>query len=163
MLKFAVSLLFFAASLHAQDSSVTKAKSECESLLGNALPFAEQMLSEHGEFYPYGQALSSDGKVVAVAASDGSEHPPSRTIIDLLKRGFESGARDGTYKATALVYDVKVTLPTTGEKSDAIAVELDHIDEYSVVVFVPYSLEGGKPIYGEMFAQKGAGQVFGAE
>jgi hypothetical protein len=163
MLKFVVGLLLVAASLHAQESPVPNAKSECERLMQSALPFAEQMLAEHGEFYPYGQALSPNGAVVAVGAYDDSEHPPSQKLIDLLKQGFTKGAREGTYRATALVYDARVAIPTTGKKSDAIVVELDHMDKYSVVVYVPYSLHAGKVSYGEMFAQQGAGQVFSAE
>ena len=42
-----------------------------------------------------------------------------------MKAGFVEGARRGEYKATALVYDVRVKLPSTEEKSDAIAVSLE--------------------------------------
>ena len=126
---------------HAQ--SMNTAKAESESLMNAALPFAEEMLQKHGEFFPYGQALDRKGKVVSVAATNGQEHPPSAEIISLLKKAFVQGANSGKYKATALVYDVRVQLPSTGAKSDAIAVSLNHRDDYSVVVFFPYRREAG--------------------
>lgn len=113
-----------------------------------AFPFAEKMLKEHGEFFPYGQALDAKGAVVAVGATDGREHPPSADVIRLLKQGFVSGALTGKYSAAALVYDVRVQVPKTGVKSDAIAVALDHKDHYSVVVYFPYALKGRELIAG---------------
>lgn len=135
-------------------------KSECQDLMNEALPFAEQMLAKHGEFFPYGRALNAAGKVVAVAAYDGREQPPSADLIRLLKQAFTQEAKRGQYKATALVYDVRVTLPSSGKKSDAIAVSLNHRDNYSVVVFIAYSIEGGKYVPGEVFAQQGENDVF---
>ncbi len=135
-------------------------KSECESLMNSALPFAEQMLAKHGEFFPYGQALTADGKVVDVGAYDGREKPPSEDLIRLLKQAFAKGGRSGKYRATALVYDVRVTLPSSGIKSDAIAVSLNHRDNYSVVMFFAYSLQDGKYLPGEVFAQQGENDVF---
>lgn len=151
-------LLLVAISAHGQ--SMSSAKAESESLMNAAVPFAEEMLRKHGEFFPYGQALDSRGEVVAVAASDGREDPPSADVIRLLKQGFVQGARAGRYKATALVYDVRIQLPSTGAKSDAIAVALNHKDNYSVVVFLTYKLEGSKVVMGEVFAIEGESDVF---
>ncbi len=41
-------------------------KRELEQLLSATLPFAEKMLTNHGEFYPYGATMSSNGKISAV-------------------------------------------------------------------------------------------------
>ena len=137
-------------------------KEECEALLNSALPFAERMLREHGEFLPYGHALDSAGKFVAVGATDGREQPPSADVIALLKQGFVQAAREGKYDATALVYDVRVALPSSGEKSDAIAVSLNHRDGYSVVVFFAYQLVDGDLTMGEVFAMQGEADIFRA-
>lgn len=125
-----------------------------------AMPFAEQMLQKHGEFFPFGAALKSNGEVASVASYDGREQPPSKDIIRLLKDGFIQGAKSGEYKATALVYDVKVTLPVSGKKSDAIAVSLNHRENYSVIVLFPYQLNNGQLTIGEVFAQQGESDVF---
>jgi hypothetical protein len=125
-----------------------------------ALPLAEQMLQEHGEFFPYGAALKSIGGIASVAGYDGREQPPSNAIIRLLKEAFLQGANSGEYKATALVYDVKVTLPSSGQKSDAIAVSLNHRDNYSVIVLFPYQVKNGQLTFGEVFAQQGEKDIF---
>jgi hypothetical protein len=157
-LTFTIVASLVATAAHAQ--TVIGAKAECEQLMNAALPFAQQMLERHGEFFPYGQAINSDGKVVSVAAHDEREHPPSEDVIRQLRQVFSAEAKSGKYKATALIYDVRVQLPTTGMKSDAIAVALDHRDNYSVVVFLPYRLEGSKLVMGEVFAEKGAADIF---
>src|SRR5215470_8582788 len=123
-------------------------KADCESLLNAVLPFAQQMLDRHGEFYPYGGAMTTDGQITAVAAYDGQEHPASADVIKFLKSAFVTGAREGSYRATALVYDVRVTLPSDGKKSDAIAVSLNHRSDYSVIVLFPYTIENAKAVIG---------------
>jgi len=155
-------LLLTFLPMFSRGSEMTDAKSESEDLMNAALPFAERMLGEHGEFFPYGAALGADGKVVSVAGYDGREKPPSADIICLLRSEFVSGGKDGRYRATALVYDVRVNIPETEIKSDAIAVALDHKDGYSVVVYLPYRLEASKAVAGELFSKDGAHEIFPA-
>ena len=135
-------------------------KADCEALMSAVLPFAEQMLSSYGEFFPFGGAMRSNGELVSVAAYDGNDHPPSEDVIRLMKEGFIEAARQGQYKATALVYDVRVKLPSTGDKSDAIAVSLNHRDDYSIIVIFPYRIENGKLIMEAAYAQKGEADIF---
>ena len=158
MRALALSLLF--ALSVAEGQAVKTPKAESEDLMNAALPLAEQLLAEHGEFLPYGQAMDKAGKFIAIGASDGREHPPSKDLIKLLKDGFKEGARTGKYKATALVYDVRVTLPSTGAKSDAIAVSLNHEGKYSALIFIAYRLDGRKVVMGEVFAQQDENYVF---
>ena len=142
------------------DQPANDPKTDCETLMGAVLPFAEQMLSNHGEFLPFGGAMRPDGELVSVAGYDGDEHPPSSDVIRLIKDGFVEAARQGQFKATALVYDVRTTVPSTGDKSDAIAVSLNHRDSYSVVVLFPYKIEGGKLTVGDAFAHMGEADIF---
>ena len=135
-------------------------KSDCEALMNSVLPFAEQMLSHHGEFLPFGGAMRPNGELVSVAGYDGDEHPRSLDLIRLIKDGFVAAACQGQYKATALIYDVRIKLPSTGDKSDAIAVSLNHRDNYSVVVIFPYKIENGKLTVGDALAQKGEADIF---
>jgi hypothetical protein len=135
-------------------------KSDCERLMNDALPIAKRMLRERGEFYPYGMTLDVSGKGAVVGATDGGERPKSAPLIEMLRAQFHDGAKAGRYLATALVYDVRVVDPSTGVKSDAMAVELDHRGGYSVIVFIPYSLRTGDVVEGRLFAQQGKARVF---
>ena len=147
-------------SVAANGQSMIEPKAECERLMQEALPFAENLLLKHGEFFPYGQALDPSGAVVHVAAYDGREQPPCVDLMRLLKQGFVEGAKEGKYKATAMVYDVRVPLPSSGVKSDAFAVASDRRDNYSVVVYFAYEIKRGELAMGEVFANEGMFDVF---
>jgi hypothetical protein len=136
------------------------AKDDCNQLLNAALPFAEQMLRDHGEFFPFGAQMLPDGEIVSVAADDGEHHSRSQNLIDVLQAAFKAGAADGQLLATALVYDVRVVPPGASEKSDAIALNLDHRDSYSVTVFFPYTITDGQPTIGDAFANGGDYSIF---
>src|SRR5262245_54636156 len=142
---------------------MSDAKADCEALMNSVLPFAQQMLTTHGEFIPFGGAMRANGQIIAVAGYDGNEQPRSVDVIGLMKDGFIAAARKGEYKATAIVYDVKVKLPSTGETSDAIAVSLNHRGNYSIIVLFPYTIDSGKLILGTAFAQKGEADIFPAQ
>ncbi len=59
-------------------------KADCEALMNSVLPFAEQMLTTHGEFIPFGGAMRPDGRLVSIAGYDGNEHPKSVDVIALM-------------------------------------------------------------------------------
>jgi hypothetical protein len=54
------------------------------------VPFAERMLRENGEFFPFGGALTVNGEVVSVAAYDGREQPPSDDVIALRRPSLKA-------------------------------------------------------------------------
>ncbi len=136
-------------------------KEELDELMNDILPFAQKMLSEHGQFFPYGGAITSKGEIIHVGASDGDEHPPSQKLIDVLIESFQAKAKSGEYRATAIVFDVRVKPPLSEQKTDAVQINLDHADGLSVECFLPYQLKRkGEVVYGEMFAQKGSARVF---
>jgi hypothetical protein len=156
---------------------MSNAKSECEELLSAVMPFAEQMLQEHGEFFPFGASMDHDGEMAHAGGWTGEEQPESAEVIELLEQGFQEGAKNGEYEVTALVYDVRVAPPGNdiedpspspspehrgGGLFDAIAVALDHRDDYSVVVYFPYSFDAGCELAIEApFAGAGEGKIFG--
>ena len=139
---------------------MNQGKEDSQVLMESVLPLAEKLLSEHGEFFPYGGAMKPSGEIVSVAAYDGDEHPPSAELIKLLQDSFKASAKNKEYKATAVVYDVRVQLPESGEKSDAIAIALDHETGYSVVVLIPYNISNDQISYGTIFAQAGKNNIF---
>ena len=133
---------------------------DCKSLLHAVLPFAKQMLDHNGEFHPYGAAMTADGQITSVAAHEGRMPLASIAAIRQLKAAFIAGAKEGKFKATALVYNVSITLPANGKKSDAIAVSLNHRDGSSVKILFPYAIKGSALVIDLPFAQKGEADVF---
>jgi hypothetical protein len=139
---------------------MTSPKAECEALLDMALDFAEQMLGKHGEFQPFGIVMKGTDEVTAVAPREGSERSSSSALIEVLKDSLRAGAERGEYRATAVVYNARIALPDAEEKSDAIAVSLDHRDHYTLLVAVPYQVDDGRVILGPTLAEKGEGDIF---
>jgi hypothetical protein len=136
-------------------------KEDCETLMNALFPFAEQMLSKHGEFHPFGGAMSPSGEIVHTAAWTGDESPRAEELLEMMEEGFRAGAAAGEYKATAMVYDILTVPPGKTTKQDAIAVALDHRDGYSVVVIFPYTRSPfGKLKVQEPFATEGQGRIF---
>ena len=80
-------------------------KADCEALMNSVLPFAEQMLTTHGEFIPFGGAMRPDGQHVSISGDDGNEHPKSDDIIAIMKEGFVATAHKDEFKATAAGLD----------------------------------------------------------
>jgi hypothetical protein len=135
---------------------------DCQALIGSVLPLAEELLTAQGGFLPFGGAMRPDGQLVSIAGYDGNERQESADVIAFLKAAFIAAARNAEYKATAIVYDVRVKLPSSEEKSDAIAVSLNHRDDYSVVVLFPYKIDSGKLSLGNAFPQSGEADIFPA-
>lgn len=122
-------------------------------LLNALLPFAQQMLAEHGEFYPFGSTMTVEGEIVAQGASIGEEHPKSQPLIELLTEAYRQQALNGEIRAAGICYDVRTIPPGQTEKTDAVCLALEHQTGQSVSVFVPYK-KGlfGKVKYGAIFA-----------
>jgi hypothetical protein len=140
------------------------AKGDCEKLMNAMLPLAERMLSEFGEFYPYGGYMNSSGEIVDVGAKDEEDdHPKSKDLLYVLRQSLLEMAVRGDCKATAMVFDVRVVPPGSENKGDAVQICLEHIEGYSAEVFMPYEIDqSGRITYGAMFAQAGKRDIFEA-
>ena len=140
-------------------------KIDCEKLMNALLPVAERMLREFGEFYPYGGCMKPNGEIIQVGAEDeDTDHPRSKDLIFVLRDSLSLMASTGQCKATAVVFDVRIDLPGTQRKCDAIQVSLEHAENYSAEVFLPYEISKDcRVIYGETFAQRGKRDIFGKD
>ncbi|HET8940920.1 MAG TPA: hypothetical protein VFN13_02925 [Rudaea sp.] len=136
-------------------------KNDAEALLDVLIPFAEKMLRAHREFFPFGAEMSTSGKIALSSATDGSKHPESQNIIDMLRMQYIRLAAAGEIKACATIYDSRVTPPNSSVKQDAISALIDHRDGYSVTVFFPYTItDGATLVVGRPFAVNRKTDVF---
>jgi hypothetical protein len=114
-----------------RETTSQQAQEDLDALLELILPFAQQQLAEHGEFFPFAAAVGADGAPRLIAADPGrGERPASTDVLDQLVGGLREQA--GDIRAAALVADVRV-----GE-SDAARVELEHRDGQAICVLLPY-------------------------
>lgn len=137
-------------------------KEEAERLMNELVPFAKRMLKENGCFLPFGGYINVKGDVVHMGAQiEGEEHSLPSDLLRVLREELVRLARSGKARATGVVFDVTVAVPPDRVKSDAIQIDLDHRDQYSVIVYYPYALEvNGTYVFAPVFACEGSGEVF---
>jgi len=133
---------------------------EIQELLNFLLPYAEQMLNQHGEFYPYAAAVGSDGELNTVGTDLDDDSPDVGELLLALHQGLRERAADGAIRASGIAADVTLTDPDSGETTDAVQVELDHAEADPVDIFVPYETEAEGIKFGELVAAEGREPVF---
>lgn len=134
---------------------------DLDALLNDLLPFAERMLAEQAEFYPFGGSITPDGRHISVGAKGSSDHPKSQELIDIMTNEFRSQASEGKIRAAGICFDVRIVPPGQVDKTDAIQLALERKGGDAVDVFVPYAqLPDGEFTYGELFACERAPTFF---
>ena len=63
-------------------------KAECEDVLNAVMPFAEEVLTKHREFFPFGGTMSTDGEIAHTGGWTGDEHPASAEVIRVTRKGI---------------------------------------------------------------------------
>ena len=135
-------------------------KEQCEVLLDQLLPFAENQLKKHREFYPFAAVILMDDTVELTESYDGNEHPESKDVINKLIQIHRQLASEGKIKASGIVWNAGVTLED-GKPTDAIIASLEHKDDYSVIVGTPYKIGLFKKVtFGNLFAMQGKHDIF---
>jgi len=133
---------------------------DMDTLLAEGIRLATHFLDRGGGFFPFGVALTTDGEVHHIPGYTGEEQPDAEEQIADAEQALREQAAAGKVRATALVSDVRIRRPETAEPADAIRVQLEHIRGRPVTCYLLYTLEGGKLVRGELFAESGAAAVF---
>ena len=141
------------------DQPTPEARTDYNALLEFLMPFAQQMLKQHGEFFPFGAAVSAQGEVQACASYDGNETPASEAVIAMLVQGFQGEARAGKIRATGICFDGRIV--QDGKKVDAVIMHLEHLSGSATKTYIPYTkgLFGGYR-FGELSAGLDEPKIF---
>jgi len=136
---------------------------DLNALLNALLPFAQRMLTEHGEFYPFGASMNQAGEISMEAINMSGRRTVSREVVGLLENEFRTAARSGEIRAIGICLEVRLVPPGKTVKTDAIKAVLEHIDGEAIDTFLPYTRGFlGKTKYGEIFASQATPRIFGA-
>jgi hypothetical protein len=137
-----------------------EAKEDYNALLNALMPFAEEMLKKHGEFFPFGAAVNAAGEVAAHAADTGEEMPASEAVIAMLTKGFQDEVRAEKLRSTGICYDGRIVQDS--KKVDAVIMSLEHVSGNASKACVPYS-KGifGKYRFAEMIVSLEEQKIFG--
>jgi hypothetical protein len=101
--------------------------------------FSKQMLAEAGEFQPFAAFINQDGKVEAVGANTGEEHPRGSAVYQLLEDAMASMAMERKALACAIAADVNVPSTLSSPFADGVRVHVE-APGYSRLVFTPYKV-----------------------
>jgi hypothetical protein len=137
-------------------------REEIELLLRYLLPVAEEELNRAGEFRPYAATLDSEGEVSSVIAAGGQE-PDVAELLLALHAKLREQAADGEIRASGIAADVTLTDPDSGEETDAVQLELDHVETDAVDIYVPYTSGDEGIRFGDLVAAAGQAPVFATE
>lgn len=110
--------------------SLVQLLSYCES-------FAKQMLSSAGEFYPFGAVINPEGRLEAMGAHLGTEHPDSKDQYAFLHGALAQMAKEGKVIGLALAANVNIPEQFQSPLPDGIRVHVEAPD-YSRYVYIPY-------------------------
>jgi predicted methyltransferase MtxX (methanogen marker protein 4) len=139
-------------------------RDELDALLNAVLPFAEQMLRQHGDFYPFGATIGRDGKISLVQADVGDEEeiPDSPELVHILYEGLRDQAVRGEIRGGAVCTNVAIRLHESDEETDVVRVSLDHAKHEPLDVLQPYAIErNGDVVFGVTVAVAADPRVFG--
>ena len=139
---------------------MSDAQVEAEELVSAVLPHAEGMLIAHGEFFPFGGALTPDGAFAELSVGEEFRDSPVEIIVEKLKSGLRDGVDSQSFRATALVFPIEAELSDDAGETEAVAIALDHQANFSVVLIIPYELSEGAVKFGDAIAQEGAHEIF---
>ena len=136
---------------------------DLQRLLNDLVPFAEQSLSDHGWFDPYGGTITVDTAIEHVSVEiEGDEESTAEELFDTLLGDLKRGAHAGVYVATAIFSDVQIIVE--GSKLFAINVFLEHICGICLEVNIPYRQNAESDIeYGESVSTVANPRVFCTE
>ena len=112
-------------------------KHECEILLNMLLQLVEVMLKKNGEFYPTGAVLTTDYEQSFTALESEDDHPHSQTIVDALIEIHKEMAANNEILVSGIAMNTTITTPNQ-KQSDGIIVSLEHRDNYSIIIGLPY-------------------------
>lgn len=135
-------------------------KEECEVLLDALLSASENFLKKNKDFYPIGAVMTQDGTTAYTAIHSDNEFPDSESIISELTTVHKTKAENNEIKASGIAWNATI-VSSDGKKSDAIIVSLEHRENYSVIVGLPYKFGLFKKIqFGGLFAEEGKNDIF---
>ena len=133
------------------------ARKDFEALVQFLIPFAEQMLRENGEFYPFAAMMTTESEVVPFEPEVDSEMPDPNLVLVKIAAAFQEEAKEGRIRAAGSCHNASVG----EERQDAVILMLEHVTEGAVKGYVTYK-KGlfGKYRFGELTMGRGDAKIF---
>jgi len=129
---------------------------EVNELLDHCRNYAEDLLLETGELFPFGALMDADGRSHHREVEIDPKHVPSNgKIIEMLLEYFEEEFNEYGARAYAIACEASVQLDET-TTTDAICIDIRHLDVSDLpIYYFPFKLSNNSKVeFGEAFAVK---------
>jgi len=130
---------------------------DIENLMDHSIDYAQDLLDETKEFYPFGAWIDTKGGVHPLELEfDKKQMPTVEKVLNDLKDYCETEMKSDKMHAYALTYEAELVLEEGQNAVKCIALEMIHKDEQDIPKFyVPYSFnDNNEVIYQELFGVK---------
>ena len=114
---------------------MTNIKDDTQKLIDYAVDFANKLLTDYQEFYPFAATINLNGNIIMESCLDGDDHPLSQDLITIFEPLLDNQLENCERRAYSLTYDVKVQKDDTNYKTDAIAVKIKHAETTDITVY----------------------------
>lgn len=129
-------------------------------VLNDGINTAVNFLEKNGEFFPFGVVKTKTDGIRHIQVMMDESRPASSNVSEYLAASLKEGGLLGSYTTVAIISDVKITDKENGHKHDAISVSIDDENSDPILCYVPYRIEEGIPILGEIKAGIGTRIAF---
>jgi hypothetical protein len=119
-------------------------RDEMNNILRIAGDFAFEQISKHGDFIPFAVVLAKEGDLRFIQLGEDIVTDGGKEDLAAVRRILLAGAKKKEYRATSLVSDIRYSMADTGEITDAVRVEVEHIDDIPITCILPYRRSGTK-------------------
>jgi hypothetical protein len=157
-----LALMFDATAAKPPPTPSSDPKTDVDTMARDLLPAAMESLEARRGLSPFGAVMNSNGGISRTPTDRPSGTSDSKQLLDrLLNVTLQSRVLQESMKATAAVFDARVTPPGQKTKVNAIGFYLDHRDNYSVDLYFPYEVNAqGKVSLGKAFSSWGARRIY---
>ncbi|MBA4163711.1 MAG: hypothetical protein C0510_03620 [Erythrobacter sp.] len=136
---------------------VAASPEQLNEMVGFLMDFANQMLTQAGEFYPFAAFINAEGSVEAVGGYTGEEQPEPSEVYQLLQQALRTRAQTGGAKAIGIAVNVNIPPAFESPLPDGVRITLE-MEGDSRLIYFPYApaphgaAEGTPPHFAEPFA-----------
>jgi hypothetical protein len=135
-------------------------RQDMDLVLSDGIDTAVHFIEKNGEFFPFGVVKTRMGEIRHIQAMMEDARPASDSVSEALKVSLREGGIAGDYDTVAIVSNVEITDKETGHILDAISVSIDDESSAPILCYVPYKIQHGVPILGDIKAGIGTRIAF---
>ena len=135
-------------------------RQDMDLVLSDGINTAVHFIEKNGEFFPFGVVKTNKGEIRHIQAMMEDARPTSDSVSEVLRVSLREGGVTGDYDTVAIVSNVGMTDRETGHVVDAISISIDDKSSNPILCYVPYKIEHGAPVLGDIKAGPGARIAF---